>query len=126
MPISMKTADLEHGDTVFQTVRAAVPTAHLDADATVSGGRGETPFIRHIVVTAIEQGTVVHGPGTIRVLRFTGTDSATGQTVRWTSPRSQWRAAYRPQPPKPVQEFLPQGDPSGLDVIQRMLASVGR
>jgi hypothetical protein len=105
----MKTADLSVGDTVFQTVLT-------------SPEDGQRPFVRHILVTGNEPGTVVHGPGTIRVRELAGTDKATGQTVRWTAPGAQLRAAYRPLPPEPVQEAAP----VALDPIQRMLASVGR
>lgn len=106
----LKATEIQSGDTVFQQVRS---------------DPGTPAYIRHVRVLANEPGTVVHGPGTLRVRFLSGTDTVTGHTVRWTLPLSYWQNGLRSVPLEQVQEFLPQRDASP-DAVQRMLAAAGR
>ena len=106
----LKATDIQPGDTVFHLVRAE-PLQGLPG------------YIRHVRVLANEPGTVVHTPGTVRVRFLSGTDTVTGQTVRWTLPGSYWQNGLRPEPPEFEEEAVPEElDSSDPGAVRRMLS----
>jgi hypothetical protein len=107
----LKATEIQPGDTVFQRVRAE-PLQGLPA------------HLRHIRVLANEPGTVTHTPGTVRVRFLSGTDTATGRTVRWTLPLGYWQNGHRPAPPQAVPEPAPAESPEASGFWQTLSAAL--
>jgi hypothetical protein len=107
----LKATEIQPGDTVFQRVRAE-PLQGLPAR------------LRHIRVLANEPGTVTHTPGTVRVRFLSGTDTATGRTVRWTLPLGYWQNGVRPVPPQAAQEPTPEESQEASEFWQTLSAAL--